>query len=225
MPTTEYNVSMIRNAVPNYSRQQILESLDEIQKIVYAQDSEQTLYTDPTTGMPPYLATVAGTYDYACPANCRRTACVFSEQPNFGSRRPSGDQDSYYFRGTGYYKVMVSSTDAQPNGTVARVMFRDDPGTTTAKFFHAYWVTVPELSTEEDQLSIPDHLHWRLRKGVLSLLTDEEYGDTGQGEGTIERICRKIRSQLNRGAQSMTGLTPVQEQDRTYVDGHYDSRF
>jgi hypothetical protein len=225
MPTTAYNISMIQRRATNYSRPQILDILNEVQQIVYSQETEQTTYIDPATGMPPYIQTTEGVYTYDAPSNCRRTACVFSMSlPNSFSRtRPVGPRREYYFRNKGYYKIAVASRDKQPDGTLAQVIFQEDPGTTTDKYYHSYWLEFPELLDESQQLILPDHVHFYLRRAVIAMISNEEYGETGGDIMMIEEIAKKIRKELNRGEQSTLGQTPVMEEYQEFPDAGYDN--
>ena len=214
MATTQYNVNMIRNRVGNYTAEEILQVLDEIQVIVYEQDTMQTTYIDPTTGMPPYLVTQDSIHEYDCPANCRRVKAVFVESPpNIISRSsPRPWSKSYYFNGRGFYQVGANSRDSIPdNGTPAKVSFPFNPGSTTTKYYLEYYIQAVPLTDINIQLTLPQHVHWLMRKAVIAMLRSEDYGDDGTDEATINRVCRSIRNQLNRGQQARRGRTPIQE--------------
>ena len=92
MPSTEYNVSMIRRRCPSESPEAVVDILNEIQVIVYSQDCRQNQYIDPATGPPPYIATTDGVFTYNCPVNCRRTAAILTLDPQrrYNRERPVG---------------------------------------------------------------------------------------------------------------------------------------
>jgi hypothetical protein len=74
------------------------------------------------------------------------------------------------------------------------------------------------------QLTIPEHLHYKMRQGVIAMLSSEEYGQTGFDTDVIDKMTRAIRNQLNRGAQARTHRTPVQEEHQQFPEstrGHY----
>jgi len=219
MPSTRYNCEMIRRRVGNYTLEQILNVLDEIQTIVYEQDTMQTTYINPSTGMPPYLVTQNNIHQYDCPANCRRVKAVFAESPpSIDSRSlPRPWSKNYYFNGRGFYQVGVNTRDAIPdNGQLATVEFPFNPGSTTTKYYLEYYIQATPLTDINIQLTLPQHVHWRMRKAVIAMLRSEEYGDDGSDEVIIERVCRQIRNQLNRGQQARIGRTPIQEEARVY---------
>jgi len=219
-------ITMIQRRVGNYSREEILSLMNELQEEVY-QDVEQTLVLDTSTGMPPYIATTKDTYSYDCPEGCRRTAAIFTADPPRAYSRsgPIGHPKEYYFRGRGYYMLSVSSYDRQPDGTDATVVFRDNPGTTTDKYFHSYWRVVTELDTEDDQLLIPSWTHRLMRRAIIAELKSEDLGDTGKEESAIQYFSKMIRKELNRGAQSSLGYTPIRAEYQQYpnMDTGYGS--
>jgi len=215
MPSTSYNVTMIESAVKNYSRPQILDVLDEVQKIVLGTNLMQFAALNPATGMPPYLATIAGQRQYNCPDNCRETAAIFVETPQ-NEYSPSPNRalyTQYTFDTPGYWKAPVRSTNRLLD-TLATVTFIDDPGTTTDQFFHYYFITTVSLTSEDIQLVVPEEVHYLLRKGVIALLSSENYGETGFDDSVIERIGRKIRSKMNKGTQARSERTPIQQSQR-----------
>lgn len=223
MPTTSQNVSWIRYRLPKYTRQEILTVLDEVQLIVYSEDVTQTEYIDPATGLPPFIATTAGKFDYACPANCRRVIAVFSDSPitTYSRTRPTPQTRRYYYRNLGYFEMAVNQRDALPGGVAARVIFQEDPGTTTTDYYLQYYVQPTPLTSEAIQMTLPEHTHWRVRQGVLSMLSSEEYGQTGFDDAVMEKVTRVIRNQLNRGAQSRTGRTPWRAEWQEYAESSH----
>lgn len=221
MPTTGYNIDRILDVVTNFGAEEVLAVMNEAQKIVYSEDSEQTFKLDSATGLPPFLVTTKGQYTYDCPSDCRRTAVVYSESwPYPVTRtRPNALVKEYYFRARGYYNIGVSQRDALPhNNQLATVIFPNDPGTTTDKYYHLYYVLPTELTDINVQLTLPEHIHWRFRKLVLSMLAGENYGHNESSEMIIERQIKKIRAQLNGGANTMLGETQWRPEYLDYGD-------
>lgn len=219
MPTTQQNIERILQRVPDQSPEVILDALNEIQTIVYSQNCLQTQKLE-STGLPPFLATTDEVYEYDCPSDCRQTAAIFSLSSTIRrfNTRPIGPTRSYYFRNKGYALIGASSRDAY-SGQVAKVFFEANPGTTTNVYYHLYYIKPTELSDVSVQLTIPEEMHWLLRKAVIAMFTTEEYGESAMDENTIERVARKIRNSLNRGYQSNVGQTPIPEElqsDNTY---------
>jgi len=214
MPTTAQNVSRIEAALGyTYSRQQILDVMNEMQGLVYAQRTDQTLKFDPTTGMPPYLVTVNNQLQYNCPTDCWMTAAVFSEGP-VRDYPNNSISNTYCWQNKGYYSEIISST-MRTEDALAVVRFKENPGTTTTKFYHAYWVTAAELSDESIELVLPAHVHFVFRKAVIQVFRDENYGQVGMDLDFVENAAAKIRKELNRGAQGRIGKTPIRQE---YLD-------
>ncbi|MBE3122200.1 MAG: hypothetical protein IMZ58_08355 [Thermoplasmata archaeon] len=212
MPTVQYNIERILERVPDQSPETILDVLNEIQTIVYSQNCIQTQKLD-STGLPPFLATTDLIYEYDCPADCRQTSAIFSLSRSTKrlNTRPVGPNKTYYFRNSGYALIAASSRDAY-SGQVAKVSFQENPGTTTDVYYHLYYIQPTELSDVSVQLTIPEGMHWLLRKAVIAMFTTEEYGESAMDESTIERVAKKIRNSLNRGFQSNLGQTSIREE-------------
>ena len=223
MPSTQYNISMIKTAVQNYSRQQILDVLNEVQQIVYSENTMQVAKIDPATGMPPYLETVAGQRFYECPADCRETTAIFWERPNRGysPSQNRGLYTEYIYRNARFYQTAITSNNALVD-VLANLTFIDDPGDTTTQYFHEYTMKPVSLTAESVQLVIPEELHYLMRKAVIAMLSVENYGETGYDEVVIEKIAKKIRRKLNKGAQAKPGITPYREE---YMDGDSPNSF
>jgi hypothetical protein len=219
LPTIQYNIDRILERVPDQSPQTILDMLDEIQTIVYSQDCLQTQKILDATGLPPYIVTTDGVYEYDCPSDCRRTAAVFSLADTLRkiNTRPVGPAKAYYFRNKGYANVGATTRDATP-GKLAKLFFADNPGNTTDVYYHLYFIKPTPLTDVSIQLTLPDEVHYLLRKAVIAMFTTEEYGESPQDEATIERVSRKIRNSLNRGYMSNVGQTPIQEE---YQDDNF----
>jgi hypothetical protein len=219
MPTTAENITRILKHVSNYSREEIMGVLSEVQNIVYATDSEQTIKLNPNNGLPPFLETIDEQYEYDCPSDCRRTAVIFTESWPYPYSRINNSitWKEYYFKHRGWYENSISSRDALPsNNQLAKVYFLNNPGTTTEKFYHYYYILPTEITDESIQLTVPDHVHWRMRKMVISLLSEEQYGQTGVDERIIEKQIKKVRSELNAGAKSTSRSTPWQSEFMDY---------
>jgi len=226
MPTTRQNIGFLKDLLPNYSREQILARYNEVHRIVYSSDSEQFIYIDPSTGLPPYLATTAGVYSYTAPSNCRRTLFVYTRDQqyrNLSRQRPIGPRREYYFSNRGYHEVPVRTVD-RTAGTDPTVIFEQDPGTSTDKYLHLYTIEPNEIETLEDELQIPEHLHYLVRDIVVQMFASEEYGVTERKHVDLERGFRKIRSEMNRGAQARLSRTPWREEHQSWDNAGYFSR-
>lgn len=223
MPTTIYNIDRIIESVPEMSRAVILDTMNEIQLIVYSQDCIQTQKIE-STGYPPYIVTAAGVFEYDMPADCRRVNAVFTLNPMRRSRlRPIGPRREYYFRNRGFYKLNVRTKDANID-EVAKLWFDEDPGDTTDSYYLSYYIKPTPLTDESINLTIPEELHYLVRKGVIAMFNTEEYGVSNLDEAVIEKISRKIRNSMNRGAQGVLGFTPIMEEQMDDNTRHYGYR-
>jgi hypothetical protein len=218
MPTTEYNVRMIRYRCPKYSPEEILGVLNEVQQVVYSAETDQTVKLDPLTGMPPYLVTTDNVFNYNCPIDCRRTSALFSQFSQSLNHYDSFRQDpgKFLYRGVEYRLADFTAKDGT-QGVLSTVTFAVNPGATTTKYFHLYHITPPDLTNESIELTIPAKCHFMLRMAVIAMLSDEDYGDTGFTLKAMDEISARIRGELTGGnGGQRIGRTPVRPEYRDY---------
>jgi len=219
MPSLAVNVTMMKRANSNYSREEILAAINEMVEIVYDQDMEQVIKIDSATGLPPFIVTSAGVYEYDCPSDCRRTARIFTETISGYStsarRSPWGE---YVYQGKSYYRVPIRSYDADVQDTLAKVVFETDPGATTEVYYHQYYTKHVELTDESQSILLPSKVHYLVRRGALALLAGEDYGESGHGINMVDDVARRIRNTMNSGAQARSGMTHWQPEQRNYED-------
>jgi hypothetical protein len=218
MPTTSQNVTLIKRRANNYSKEEILSAYSEFYQIVTGQNVEQLTKVDSTTGMPPTIATVDGQYEYDCPSDCREVAAVITQEPIAyrDVEKPYLESRSYFFRNKEFYRERVTSRSALPDGTPAKVTFLYNPGTSTDRFYLVYYIKKGAIENYDDQIDIPEELHWKFRRGVLLMLRQEEYGITRDAEIEMRRILRDVRNKLNSGAQGRSARTPIRPEFRDY---------
>lgn len=221
MRTSEL-VSYIRKKTSGYTAQEVLALIDHVQEVVYSNTTLQTEYIDPTTGMPPYLATLATQFRYNCPATCRRTIAVFSKDlSGYTNTNYAHDLGSYVFNGAKYYLVLTSSVDALETA-VGSVTFVDDPGTTLTTYYHLYVLKPTPLLSDAIQLVIPPKHHLAIVWGVLALIKDDKFGDASAWEYWLTKRMPAIVQDMNGGAQLARHQTPIREEYREYTSNQWD---
>jgi len=223
MGTTSYNVTMIKNAVGNYSRPQILEVLNEVSLILFSDNTMRVERIDPATGMPPFLITTNLIQTYSCPADCREVSAVFVDNPQrqYTPTQDKGLFQEYIWKNGRYYKVAVKQTSALIN-TLASVTFIDNPGTTTDRYYLQYFIRHVNITDENIQLPFPEELHYMVRDGVIQMLKGENYSAGLGNLSPMERLAAKIRNKLNKGTQARAYRTPwlTETRDDAYP-GYY----
>ena len=226
MPTTTYNIDMIIKRVPESTRQEILDTLNEIQTVIYSQDCLQTQKIL-STGKFPILETTKGVFEYDAPSDCRRIASIIRRrhQRNGYSEDPLNDLKAGYFRNREDHEPVAARTVDASIDTVAKIYFEFDPGTTIHRYYLVYYIKPTPLLSEDDQLTIPEELHYLVRKAVIALYNTEDYGESDADTATIERVCRKVRNSLNRGFQGQAGETPVRPENQNYDYPFYSGYF
>lgn len=218
MATTAENISILKRLLPKFSREELLPAFSDVVQMCYGSGAKAIYYLVPTTGRPPFLVTTAGQYEYDMPSDCNRVVAVFSEYP----------QDSMYYSrdhdGTAVYTWMdreypLANVDTRPKtpDDVAKVIFPNDPGATTDKYYTLYELCHPELTTDQVQVRIPAEYHRLLRQAVRLELADESYGAARDENKAVDDILRRIRNGLNRGSTiNRVGRTKPQLENRSY---------
>lgn len=223
MQSTEYNVDMIYRRCSKETPEMILQILNEVQNIVYSQNCLQTTRLT-STGMPPFINTQQGVYEYDAPADCRVTNAIFtaSTPKVFNRQRPVGPRREYYFRNKGFYLLSAETRYQTPQEPVSKIYFQEDPGTTTNQYYHLYHIKPVELTSIDVPLTLPDEVHYLLREAVISMITSDEYGKSNFDEAIFDKVARKIRNSLNKGYFGGWGKTPIQEEMQEYSNelGH-----
>lgn len=217
MPSTSYNITMIESAVGNYSRPQILDVLNEICLVAFQENTIRVEKIDPLTGMPPYIATVNNVFHYTCPSDCRETAGVFTQDAKgYSPLRQNGVMVEYEWQNQLYWKVPIRQISAT-RGVAATLTFVDNPGDTTNKYFHHYFIRHTPLTSELIELPFPEELHYIIRDGVIQMLRGTSYAGGMGTIGPIREIISMIRSRLNKGAHPRANRTPIRDVDRDDV--------
>lgn len=148
-------VSLVQKQYPDWSETMICEILNEIQRLVFTQNTTPHMRMYGTTGKDPILTTVAGTYEYNINTgsgftyNAWRVTDVYSSSID--------------------YPKDVIKLDADPVTGCARVIFKEDPGT-TSYYVKAYKLP-PQITSTTIQLSIPHGYHFsHVFEGVCGVI-------------------------------------------------------
>jgi len=227
MPTTRQNVDWIKDRNSKYSPEQILEVLDEVHYRVRSLNIDYNYYLDSTTGMPPYLVTTNEKYSYDCPDNCRKTSRIFCWKERVGGQNPfysrvfdnqNGNADLFNWRGREYIGLNCITQQDKTLRANAKVFFGAEynPGDTTEKYFHLYWVVPQRIESVEDEMEIPEEFSFEIRQGVNSILSTEDYGETGFDDQVLDRIAKKIANGLEAGAPRKYSRTPWRREYRDF---------
>lgn len=202
-------VALIRRRNPKYSPTEILEFINEINQRCVEQEIDAFLYKDPTTGMPPFLATTDSVYVYDCPSNCRKTAKIatLTSSSGYGRNRYHRSEEEFEWCGRIFYKIPgIDQACAIPdNSQLATVTFGGlyNPGTTTDKYYHFYWVKANQIEDLEDQLQIPASTHfYNFIDAVNDKISQEDYG---RGEDVIKKLVIDVQRAYASGANGRTG--------------------
>jgi len=140
---------------------------------------------------------------------------VFTESVNEYDRLAGTRFSEYGFNQKSFWNVNVRSSEAL-EGTLATVTFGFDPGTTTNKFYHLYWINLTPLISEDVQISLPPTIHSYLMLGVQAYIQADKYGDVSRFENWLHTNGNKIRFHMNSGSQGVIEETQTQPEYSNY---------
>lgn len=214
-------VSWIHRRNPKYSPTEILEILNQVHQRCVEQEWDQFLYRDPSTGMPPFLTTVSGQFAYDCPVNCRKTSklaiLIMNHDPRPFHHYPISNQpfaEHYQFNWAGRKFLelpYVYQYDANPEaGVLGKVYFggKYDPGNTTNKYYHFFWVKANPILTLDDELQISDsNVHYMIMEAISAQISSEDYGASAENFAIIKKLIVDVGKSLNSGADGRRGLS------------------
>ena len=214
-------VANIKAKNQDYKTPTILAIYDMIQEFIYSRDLDQMLFFD-TTGFPPFLQTTAGNLQYSFPdgtynANVRKTSAILFAGQDASSGWGYGSSQQLYeiynLRGKEYYVFPLTQNEAneEEDNTIS---FQNDPGTTTATYYHLFFKKPPKITGIESKLIIPSSHSLRLQACVLELIANEDYGDKDSLDYIENKLARRIWADMDKAKQGRPMITPLRTQDR-----------
>jgi len=221
MGTTSENITLLQYAMPKVAKEELLAALNEAVQMIYGNGSNAAEYIDPSTGWPPFLTTVAGQFVYDLDADVRAVKAIFMDYPQ---RQGSyyGDRwflDTYRWNSREYSLAAVECRPKTPASN-AQVIFKNDPGDTTDKYYMLYEMEHPTIDSVDVQMRIPDDQHFSVRRIVKIMLAAENYGEGYDPEREINKISARIRNNMNKGSSIVhVGRTNLQPESRNYGYG------
>jgi hypothetical protein len=236
MPSTRYNVALLSKFNPTFSWEEIAAALNEVHNQCMSQNLDAFLVKDPITGMPPYLITQSGVFEYPAPDDCRQVCKLFVD-PGYYRYVSSYTQgtalqntasqiraEEFTWMGQIWLSLpWIYSTPAIGNigdpGYVAPIIGFGgnwDPGTTvtppvptnisTQNYYLLYWKKPNQILTPDDVMQLPDELMADVRRAVNEMLSVEDYGNTGSDLSYMEQAKKVTRMYFNR---TLSGRTSV----------------
>ena len=188
------------------SRTRLLALIAEGQDEILNSNGTGLVYRDPLNlGFPPYLITVAGTVsyeiiaanlscgqpvmrmgatDYAVRATRVMKVFVDAQKADYDyGRRWMGKPYIIYNPnpyGSAQDRVVVADVPVKSHaaleGTPCRVMFPEDPGASTQKYFVQFTIEAPRLLSESIPLALPKRFEPALRAYVMGTLQTLQHG-------------------------------------------------
>jgi len=216
----------------------LLSLIQKGQDKLFRYDGPQFRYlgTD-NNGWAPYLNTVAGTYEYeivaanlvnvtslvrvingvSYPIRARTVLKVFVDSTNIDyGKRWIGEPYSFEWQNPystaltrlSVVDIPIDSWEATGLSS-ARVIFKEDPGTSTDKYFIQFTIEPPRLTSESVPLLVPEYYEEALEDYVIGTIQKRESGSVSDrwhlfhtNRPGITSWLTKFHQELSRGAQS-----------------------
>ena len=214
MPSSRVLITRAMNAARGWNRdgaRGILPILDEVNRYMISRDAEVNIAINATTGQPPYLETTSGTRQYTLGGAVRKVASVYQLREEEGYTDTGFDDVNVYpyatWRGLEYYEIPITTRHRKRNSN-AIVYFRDNPGTTTTRYFLKYYIEPTEIASENIDLDVTENYHHLVLDGILARIRQIEYGELDQWQTWRERVALEYLDELNETPYRDT-LTPI----------------
>jgi len=194
-------ISFTQRKLADYTRDDIREFYDEIQKSVFKHSCEYMRFLDTSTGVDPVLTTVAGTHLYTLNTatigqNIQVIKNVYSDTYNM----------IYYNKeDTNYNGIRATVKQGIRASSPATVLFSCDPGDSEYSIDCYRFPT--SLTAETIQLEIPDHWHLsHLFYGVSGLVETFQHGDTPTWDKFQRELLPEIQHSLDTEAHKISNF-------------------
>lgn len=175
-------VTLAKKEFPDWSRVSIVSMLNEVQNMIFCQDTTVHMLMYSSVGADPILTTTSGTYEYQISTsngfsnNAWRVAVVYSSDIN--------------------EPVDVIKRDA-PQGGYATVIFKENPG--TADYYIRAYRFPTQILSESTQLEIPSSYHiTHVYEGLVGIIEKTRSGVSGRWDNFIKVLLPDIKMRLNK---------------------------
>jgi hypothetical protein len=214
MPSTRVLITRAMTFARGWNRdgtKGILPVLDEINRYMMSKDAEVNIAINSATGQPPYLATTSGTRQYTMADTVRKVASVYQLRAEENYSDTGFDDISLFpyatWQGKEYYEIPITTRPKTRNSN-ALVYFRENPGTTTNRYFLKSYTDVTEISSENIDIDVPEKFHDLVLDGVLARIRQTEYGELDQWQTWRDRVAMEYWDEMNENPYRNT-LTPI----------------
>lgn len=169
-------VSLIKREASSWSRENIRSLINDMHFMMLAKPLASTRIVVSTTGKDPVLTTVAGTYSYLL--NSTTLPTIGTDQVMFVDRVYTGEYDDPV-------DVDCSKMDGDYTNP-AKIVFNDDPGTTTTSYSVRCYKLPKAVSSETVEMDVRQDWHLRgVYEGVMGWIEKTENGRSERWENFI----------------------------------------
>lgn len=185
-------ITKIQRNAPDWSRTEILDIVNDVNRIMMSHELMINLVTDTSTGRDPVLTTSDGTYSYEIsqangfPADGLYIVDIYKDvqaDPDYGIyQRSRNYNDIRFVRG-------ASSVNA-------KIIFGFNPGVND--YSVRYYKQPTEITSESISLDVPDEWHELVREGVIAQIQDMEHGKSDAWKRFQEGELPKYWNDMNK---------------------------
>ena len=205
MYTTSQIAELVSMQASEWSKQGprgTLPIIDAVNREMKSGNVQANSYVDPSTGFPPLLTTVSGTYEYELPDNCRQLESVFFKGNGSSYER----YGTTFYKGVGYLEEPVTAR-RRTNSSNATVTFKNNPGATTTKYYTKYWIEPTSITSLNVQHDIEPPYELLLIDGCVSRVQYLQYGDITPWLQWIERMRLEYWGDMNHNPPNESSIT------------------
>jgi hypothetical protein len=200
-------ITLTQRKVHGYTRIQLTEFYDEIQKMVFSKPLELMHYVDSSTGLEPLLTTTAGVFEYEL-----TEAVIGKDIQNISNVYPKSALTGHVYYGVDPTSKVVYANTKQGTGinaSKARIIFNEDPGD-QEWYVSCYRYPTP-LTAETIQLEVPERFHLtHMMSGVIGLIETFEHGQSKTAQTFLNDLIGELQGYLSSEGHNSVRLTQGQ---------------
>jgi len=211
----------------DWSRANILDQLNIVNHILFDHDCDQAiLHVDNSDFPVPYLKTTSGVIEYdviddnlshpitlnGVSTTCRAVRDLFikrdtqydvTHRNEYQRERFQYSSLSPWYTHGALFERVPARFIPRRGTTAAKVIFPENPGTYTDRYFIEMWVNAIDLTSESIPLAINTNEFFdTILNGVVGLIELSEHGESKRYDTFINKNCHEFWAKSNKGSEN-----------------------